>query len=451
MAKNILLLAFSLISFCSKAQFGIPEIIDETFQNSVVNIITADLNNDGKKDIITSHYQNQINWYQNSDGGFLASQNISNSITRPFHLDTGDANGDGLIDVLATDNNGNDSRVLLYLNSNNGNGWNQIIIDENIQVSAVKSFFADIENDGDFDIITITDLEITMYKNLGTGNYTNRIIISDSEVANEFYNLTVNDFNNDTYMDFAVHSAHGLQLYLNNADTTFLLTSTIDPNLNAFLTSADVDNDNDIDILSYVNNASDITTFKNDGAGNFSTFEATSFFCENLQNVAFVTTQLNSDIYKDALYIPIINQDIYWKENSQNGNFITPLLIDSTYQYVNLFSDDIDNDSDNDIIWYGINSGARTLGIIKNNMPVLGVNEEENKLLYVFPNPVKDILQFETNEDFIKVEIYDIQGRILLLNSLRENTIDLSDLKTGNYILKIYLNDGVTTTKLLKE
>ena len=114
-----------------------------------------------------------------------------------------------------------------------------------------------------------TDLEITMYKNLGLGNFSSRIIISDTINSNEFYSLTVNDFNNDNFKDFAVHSGHGLQLYINNTDTTFTLTDTIDTSLNGFITSIDIDNDNDIDILSVISSAQNITTFKNDGLGNF--------------------------------------------------------------------------------------------------------------------------------------------------------------------------------------
>ena len=71
---------------------------------------------------------------------------------------------------------------------------------------------------------------------------------------------------------------------------TFTLTSTIDPTLNGFLSSIDIDNDNDIDIISSINSAEYITTFKNDGLGNFTFYEATSYYCGNLQNPSFVNS-----------------------------------------------------------------------------------------------------------------------------------------------------------------
>ncbi|POS00807.1 putative repeat protein (TIGR01451 family)/predicted secreted protein (Por secretion system target) [Flavobacterium croceum DSM 17960] len=69
----------------------------------------------------------------------------------------------------------------------------------------------------------------------------------------------------------------------------------------------------------------------------------------------------------------------------------------------------------------------------------------------VYPNPVKNILNFKIEDNISKVEVYDISGRILSSNSIHENKIDLSNLKTGNYILKLYTEKGIMNTKIIKE
>jgi len=69
----------------------------------------------------------------------------------------------------------------------------------------------------------------------------------------------------------------------------------------------------------------------------------------------------------------------------------------------------------------------------------------------VYPNPVKDILNFKTEQNILKIEVYDIAGRILSSNSVFENKIDLSELKTGNYVLKLYTEKGIMNTKIIKE
>lgn len=67
----------------------------------------------------------------------------------------------------------------------------------------------------------------------------------------------------------------------------------------------------------------------------------------------------------------------------------------------------------------------------------------------IYPNPVKNNLHINTNEDLQKVEIYAISGALLLTHS--QKTIDLSYLSEGVYILKAYTNQGVHTKKFVKQ
>ncbi len=79
---------------------------------------------------------------------------------------------------------------------------------------------------------------------------------------------------------------------------------------------------------------------------------------------------------------------------------------------------------------------------------------EENDFvsdIIAYPNPVKEFLNFETELTISKVEIYDIAGRILCSKSVHENKIDMSELKVGNYILKLYTEKGIMNTKIIKE
>ena len=68
-----------------------------------------------------------------------------------------------------------------------------------------------------------------------------------------------------------------------------------------------------------------------------------------------------------------------------------------------------------------------------------------------YPNPIKDYLNFDTEHNMVKVEIYDSAGRILSSKSIHENKVDLSELKTGLYILKLYTEKVIVNTKILKE
>lgn len=82
----------------------------------------------------------------------------------------------------------------------------------------------------------------------------------------------------------------------------------------------------------------------------------------------------------------------------------------------------------------------------------LGANENlVNGKIQFYPNPVKDIINFDIREDVIKIEVYDLAGRILSSISVHSNKLNLSDLQTGNYIMKVFTERGSTITRILKE
>lgn len=103
-------------------------------------------------------------------------------------------------------------------------------------------------------------------------------------------------------------------------------------------------------------------------------------------------------------------------------------------------------------IYFDYNSPIVTNNYTTTIQNSLGIQENDFiNNISVYPNPVKDILNFKTEHNISKVEVYDISGRILSSNSVLENKIDLSNLKTGNYILKLYTEKGIMNTKIIKE
>ncbi|WEK69744.1 MAG: T9SS type A sorting domain-containing protein [Candidatus Chryseobacterium colombiense] len=83
---------------------------------------------------------------------------------------------------------------------------------------------------------------------------------------------------------------------------------------------------------------------------------------------------------------------------------------------------------------------------------VLATNEigEGNNDITIYPNPVKDLLNIQSKSEIIKAEIYDTAGRILRTTSVKNNTINVSDLTRGNYIIKFSTKDKITTQKFIK-
>ncbi len=151
-----------------------------------------------------------------------------------------------------------------------------------------------------------------------------------------------------------------------------------------------------------------------------------------------------------ALYIPIVSRQIFWKQNNGIGNLTTPIMIDSTFLYLNVYTDDIDNDSDNDIIWYGHNTGVKNLGVITNNTIVLSLNDLRNdNHITIYPNPANEFLNIETKGNIKEIYLYNNIGQLLLTTF--EKNINLQNLQNGLYFIRILLKDGtIYTEKIIK-
>ncbi|MFZ5939927.1 MAG: T9SS type A sorting domain-containing protein [Bacteroidota bacterium] len=73
----------------------------------------------------------------------------------------------------------------------------------------------------------------------------------------------------------------------------------------------------------------------------------------------------------------------------------------------------------------------------------------------VFPNPCTDILYVSGNGSsegaFSEAEIYDLSGKKVAAIEAGTNTINISDLKAGIYLIKLRYNEQVSTQKIVKK
>ncbi|MDF2553467.1 MAG: C-terminal target protein [Chryseobacterium sp.] len=82
---------------------------------------------------------------------------------------------------------------------------------------------------------------------------------------------------------------------------------------------------------------------------------------------------------------------------------------------------------------------------------VLGTSEINDKSEFsIYPNPVKDILFIKSKEKIVKVEIFDSAGRILNSLSLNGDSINVSELSKGNYMIKLLTKDKSVIQKFIK-
>jgi hypothetical protein len=81
----------------------------------------------------------------------------------------------------------------------------------------------------------------------------------------------------------------------------------------------------------------------------------------------------------------------------------------------------------------------------------LGLEDISNNSIKVYPNPVKDVLTIEANTALKRIMVNSIDGsKVLTVKNIKNNSIDLSTLTSGMYLLKIETNKGSEFKKLIK-
>jgi hypothetical protein len=130
---------------------------------------------------------------------------------------------------------------------------------------------------------------------------------------------------------------------------------------------ADLDNDNDSDIIGLVfanSGFAQITWFKNNGTG---TFTATTIAGLDGNNAFdFVIADLNGDGYKDIVASYYNSNAVYWYRNNGDGTFgDRTLIINSFTKAISLLANDFDQDGDNDVI--AVSSEQNIILYFKNN------------------------------------------------------------------------------------
>jgi len=78
----------------------------------------------------------------------------------------------------------------------------------------------------------------------------------------------------------------------------------------------------------------------------------------------------------------------------------------------------------------------------------LSINELNNINYKVYPNPIKNQVNFEIN-DFEKITIYDISGKLIL--ETKSNIVNMKNVQNGVYLYRIHKENKIINGKIIKE
>lgn len=440
----IAIFCFSTISY-SQISFGNRNVLGTVSNGVSDDIEVGDFDNDGDNDVFVL-FSSKLVLYNNIDGfgNFSTESIIDDNYNYARSITLGDINGDGFLDVSVTLYN--EAKIVWYENNSGVGTFSNEKIISNIVEEATDIQLADFDNDGDLDIISIISPSDSTnpnanawFENLdGLGNFgapiyladidAERVIVSDLDQDNDI-DILVPDSGEDTIFWFENLNSSGV---FNNPISIF---PTIASPIN--IECKDYDNDSDIDILVCSVDGGFIRLLKNDGSLNFS--ETLDVVIEPTFFTSTTSADFDNDGDLDIVSTSFINNKVAFYENIDGqGNFGPQIIIDdSGINPVRATSSDLDNDGKIDIL---VSYHGTREAVWYRNQSILSVEDNIVNRPSVYPNPVSSRLMIDLNENLKFVEVYSVSGKFI--GSYNQASIDVSNLSSGLYLLKIYNNKG---------
>lgn len=115
--------------------------------------------------------------------------------------------------------------------------------------------------------------------------------------------------------------------------------------------------------------------------------------------------------------------------------------------------------------WNLANFGGQTIYIAFHNISVaggdailfddiyvgtgVGIEDVDNVNVSVYPNPANDVLNIE-GEGIQEVELMDVNGRTVMTTA-NAGSLNISNLASGIYVVRVITNNGISTQKIVKK
>ena len=239
-------------SFADSVEYDVGERPNE--------IAIGDFNGDGVSDLAVANVSsNFISILEgNSDGTFNAAENIAINDSGAYSVSVEDIDGDGIDDLIVGTTS---SEVLVLQGESNSNFTLRQTANTGAFLSATFTT-ADLDNDGNADVLGIRDRDLIVISNDGNGNLQATPTIEVPGYGS--YSLANGDFDGDGFTDLAVADGD-VSILISNGDGSFQnpVVKTIAQQSSAIAT-ADIDNDGNLDLV--VTSTSEIDRF-NPGFG----------------------------------------------------------------------------------------------------------------------------------------------------------------------------------------
>lgn len=316
-------LYFVIAPPCSK--FASQMIYSTGFYPNAV--ATADVNGDDKPDIIVSNYNSENVGVLLNDGTGSFNDQVTYSTgsnSGPHSVTTADVNDDNKPDIIVANSGGNN--VGVFLNDGTGTFNDQATYPTDSGSNPNSVAIADVNGDNKPDIIVANSGEsnIGVLLNNGAGTFNDQVKYSTGFRSGSHY-VTVADVNGDNKPDIiiAIFREANIAILFNNGTGTFnepMTYSTESGSGPHSVTTADVNGDNELDILVANSELNNVGVFLNNGSGIFNDQVTYSTGPDSAPN-AVTTADVNGDNKPDIIVANYKASNVGVLLNNGTGTF----------------------------------------------------------------------------------------------------------------------------------
>ena len=279
--------------------------------------IALDIDGDGDTDLasipgnanyVEIHQNNSLNWQ------------TSNSATLPFNPDSVapiDYDSDGADDLFALNKKTGEYAIL----QNRGSEGFEVVSSSSIDSQANHAVLADIDADGDQDLVFVNSSGLAWAKNQSSDGFT--VQGSLAIESNEISSLEVSDFDEDGDHDlFYSTEGNGVANILNKQGTDGFVAQEVNSGLTSIedFEISDIDNDGDKDIIFASAADSTVGYLNNNGSESFVPGGTLATGISQVDQIKVADLDLDNDI--DIVAASTQNDESYWIKNSGSDGFI---------------------------------------------------------------------------------------------------------------------------------